>query len=154
MRDIIFHRPIFDNYIVIETKRLCNNKIHAPSEISLFQLARETVFHSLNFSLKRTVFPRSAALCRHFKKNRDFGLIETYQRENVSINKKNAPFSVRSSLWWKVVDSNHRSHRRQIYSLEQPRRIPEVFGVVPLLFPCFLDKYHSEVDALYSNIFA
>ena len=32
-------------------------------------------------------------------------------------NKKNAPFSVRSSLWWKVVDSNHRSHRRQIYSL-------------------------------------
>lgn len=53
-----------------------------------------------------------------------------------------------------VVDSNHRSHRRQIYSVEQTRRIPEVFGVVPLLFPCFLDKYHSEVDALYSNIFA
>ena len=43
-------------------------------------------------------------------------------------------------LWWKVVDSNHRSHRRQIYSLEQPRRIPEVFGVVPLVFPCLLNK--------------
>ena len=37
-----------------------------------------------------------------------------------------------------VVDSNHRSHRRQIYSLEQPRRIPDVFGFVPLLFPCLL----------------
>ena len=33
---------------------------------------------------------------------------------------------------------NHRSHRRQIYSLEQPRRIPDVFGFVPLLFPCLL----------------
>ena len=41
-------------------------------------------------------------------------------------------------FWWKVVDSNHRSHRRQIYSLEQPRRIPDVFGFVPLLFPCLL----------------
>lgn len=154
MRDIIFHRPIFDNYIVIGTKRLCNNKIHAPSEISLFQLARETVFRSLKFSLKRTVFPRSAALHRHFQENRNRGFIQTYQSENISINKKNAPFSVRSSLWWKVVDSNHRSHRRQIYSVEQTRRIADDFGVVPLLFPCSLDKYHSEVDALYSNIFA
>ena len=88
MRDIIFHRPIFDNYIVIGTKRLCNNKIHAPSEISLFQLARETVFRSLKFSLKRTVFPRSAALRRHFQENRNRGFIQTYQSENISINKK------------------------------------------------------------------
>ncbi len=56
-------------------------------------------------------------------------------------------------FWWKVVDSNHRSHRRQIYSLEQPRRIPKDFGVIPLLFPCSLDKYHFEVDALFSNSF-
>lgn len=83
----------------------------------MFGLDTEGIFHSLNFSLKRAVFPRSAALCRHFKKNRNFGFIETYQNENTGINKKNAPFTVRSCIWWKVVDSNHRSHRRQIYSL-------------------------------------
>ena len=52
--------------------------------------------------------------------------------------KKNRYSNEYRFFWWKVVDSNHRSHRRQIYSLEQPRRIPDVFGFVPLLFPCLL----------------
>lgn len=46
-------------------------------------------------------------------------------------NKKNAPFSVRSCIWWKVVDSNHRSHRRQIYSLF-PLAARETFHILLL----------------------
>lgn len=30
--------------------------------------------------------------------------------------KKQIPFGI-CFIWWEVVDSNHRSHRRQIYSL-------------------------------------
>ena len=51
--------------------------------------------------------------------------------------KKDIPFGMSFCLGGKVVvDSNHRSHRRQIYSLEQPRRMSNDFRGVPLLFPC------------------
>ena len=58
-------------------------------------------------------------------------------------------------FWWKVVDSNHRSHRRQIYSLEQPRRMSNDFRGVPLLFPCSLlhSTNNNSLVRFFSSLF-
>ena len=44
--------------------------------------------------------------------------------------KKN--FSRRKVLWWGMVDSNHRRHRQQIYSLSPlaTREIPHIYSFV------------------------
>ena len=58
-------------------------------------------------------------------------------------------------FWWKVVDSNHRSHRRQIYSLEHPRRMSNDFRGVPLLFPCSLlhSTNNNSLVRFFSSLF-
>ena len=58
-------------------------------------------------------------------------------------------------FWWKVVDSNHRSHRRQIYSLEHPRRMSNDFRGIPLLFPCSLlhSTNNNSLVRFFSSLF-
>ena len=50
---------------------------------------------------------------------------------------------------------NHRSHRRQIYSLEQPRRMSNDFRGVPLLFPCSLlhSTNNNSLVRFFSSLF-
>ena len=82
----------------------------------LYRLS-EGMFYSLKFSLFSRIFRGFAGFCEDFEQNQDCAISVTIQNNIDGQNKKNAPFSVRSCIWWKVVDSNHRSHRRQIYSL-------------------------------------
>lgn len=69
--------------------------------------------------------------------------------------KKNRYSNEYRFFWWKVVDSNHRSHRRQIYSLEQPRRMSNDFRGVPLLFPCSLlhSTNNNSLVRFFSSLF-
>ena len=103
-------------------------------ELVLYRLS-EGMFYSLKFSLFSRIFRGFAEFCENFEQNQDCAISRTIQNNIDVQNKKNAPFSVRSCIWWKVVDSNHRSHRRQIYSLEQTHVFIDDFGVVPLIFP-------------------
>ena len=80
---------------------------------SLMRTAKIGPFYSLGFSLICPVFSLFVPIYGDFSEKPYLTEIETFSTQKEEKHSRTKCFC----NWWEVVDSNHRSHRRQIYSL-------------------------------------